>query len=165
MRSQSKTRRPRPTEGPAGEKRQDHLGFVSRGCETTAKHVRSIKKEATRQPATAFLRPYTPEWARHSKGKARRLSPGGVLFLPRRSSTPGAETKHPQSRLIQDRWFGVSACRGGTMCEQCGEIDGKIARYRRIMMSIGDEVTIERFKEVIADLEAQKLALHTEQEQ
>ena len=41
------------------------------------------------------------------------------------------------------------------MCEQCGEIDGKIARYRRIMMSIGDEVTIERFKEVIADLEAQ----------
>jgi hypothetical protein len=100
-----------------------------------------------------------------SKGKARRLSPGGVLFLPRRSSTPGAETKQPQSRLIQDRWFGVSACRGGTMCEQCGEIDGKIARYRRIMMSIGDEVTIERFKEVIADLEAQKLALHTEQEQ
>ena len=51
------------------------------------------------------------------------------------------------------------------MCKQCVEIDGRIARYRRVMMSIGDEVTIERFKEVIADLEAKKLALHSEQQQ
>ena len=72
MRSQSKTRRPWPTEGPAGEKRQDHLGFVSRGCETTAKHVRSIKKEATRQPATAFLRILTHT---HRNGPVQRRSP------------------------------------------------------------------------------------------
>ena len=51
------------------------------------------------------------------------------------------------------------------MCEQCVEIDERIARYRRIMLSISDDVTIERFKEGVADLEAKKLALHPESEQ
>lgn len=51
------------------------------------------------------------------------------------------------------------------MCEQCVEIDEKIGRYRRIVLSITDDVTIERFKEVVADLEAKKLALHAEEDQ
>ena len=51
------------------------------------------------------------------------------------------------------------------MCEQCVEIDEKIGRYRRIMLSITDDVTIEQFKEVVADLEAKKLALHAEEDQ
>lgn len=49
------------------------------------------------------------------------------------------------------------------MCEQCVEIDERIARYRK-MLSISDDVTIERHKEVVVDLETKKLALHPENE-
>jgi hypothetical protein len=49
------------------------------------------------------------------------------------------------------------------MCDKCVEIDKKIARYRRILLSIGDQVTADRTKELITDLEAQKAALHPEQ--
>ena len=49
------------------------------------------------------------------------------------------------------------------MCEKCVEIDKSIVRYQRILLSIGDQVTIDRTKELIADLEARKIALHPEQ--
>jgi hypothetical protein len=49
------------------------------------------------------------------------------------------------------------------MCEKCVEIDQTIERYRKIQRSIGDPVTIDRAKELIAELEAQKVALHPEQ--
>jgi len=45
------------------------------------------------------------------------------------------------------------------------EIDKTIERYRRILLAIGDQVTIDRTREVIADLKAQKIALHSEQSQ
>jgi hypothetical protein len=48
------------------------------------------------------------------------------------------------------------------MCEKCVEIDKNIERYRRIQRTIGDQVTIDRTKELIADLVAQKAALHPE---
>ncbi len=48
------------------------------------------------------------------------------------------------------------------MCEKCVEIDKAIDRYRNIQRSIGDQVTVDRTKELIADLEAQKVALHPE---
>jgi hypothetical protein len=48
------------------------------------------------------------------------------------------------------------------MCEKCAEIDKTIARYRRIQRSIGDEVTVDRAKELIADLMAQKAEIHLE---
>jgi hypothetical protein len=51
------------------------------------------------------------------------------------------------------------------MCEKCIEIDQTIERYRKILRSIGDQVTVDRAKELIAELEAQKVALHPEQEQ
>jgi hypothetical protein len=51
------------------------------------------------------------------------------------------------------------------MCEKCEEIDKTIVRYQRILLSIGDQVTIDRTKELIADLESQKVALHPEQTQ
>jgi len=51
------------------------------------------------------------------------------------------------------------------MCEKCVEIDKTIERYRRILLSIGDQITIDRTKEMIADLAAQKAALHPEQAQ
>ena len=49
------------------------------------------------------------------------------------------------------------------MCEKCNNIDKTIERYRRILLAIGDQLTIDRTKEMIADLEARKAALHPEQ--
>jgi len=49
------------------------------------------------------------------------------------------------------------------MCEKCTEIDKTLERYRRILHAIGDQVTIDRTREMIGDLEAQKAALHPEQ--
>ena len=51
------------------------------------------------------------------------------------------------------------------MCEKCEEIDKTIVRYQRILLSIGDQVTIDRTKELIADLEARKAVLHPKQPQ
>jgi hypothetical protein len=48
------------------------------------------------------------------------------------------------------------------MCDKCVEIDRLIDRYRKIQRSIGDQVTVDRTKELIADLKAQKAALHPE---
>jgi hypothetical protein len=49
------------------------------------------------------------------------------------------------------------------MCEKCVEIDETIARYQKIQRSIGDPVTVDRAKELIAELQEQKAALHPEQ--
>ena len=51
------------------------------------------------------------------------------------------------------------------MCDKCDELDKKIAHYRRIRLSIGDQITIERIEELIGDLQAQKATLHPEQKQ
>jgi hypothetical protein len=49
------------------------------------------------------------------------------------------------------------------MCEKCVEIDKTIERYRVIILSIGDPITVDRARELITDLEAQKVDLHPEQ--
>jgi hypothetical protein len=49
------------------------------------------------------------------------------------------------------------------MCEKCVEIDKNIERYRRIQRTIGDRATIDRTKELIVELVAEKAALHPEQ--
>jgi hypothetical protein len=48
------------------------------------------------------------------------------------------------------------------MCEKCDEIDKTIQRYRNIQRTILDQVTIDRVKELISDLQAQKATLHPE---
>ena len=48
------------------------------------------------------------------------------------------------------------------MCEKCVEIDKNIERYRLIQRTIADQVTVDRAKELIAELVAQKAALHPE---
>lgn len=50
------------------------------------------------------------------------------------------------------------------MCEKCVEIDKTVERYRKILMSIGDQFTIDRVKELLAELQVEKLALHPENE-
>jgi hypothetical protein len=56
-----------------------------------------------------------------------------------------------------------SATRKLPMCEKCIEIDKKIGQYRKIAFSLNDQLTIDRIKTLIAELEAQKAALHPEQ--
>jgi hypothetical protein len=46
------------------------------------------------------------------------------------------------------------------MCELCHEIDIEIARYRRLANGINDRHVIERLFSLIADLAAEKSALH-----
>ena len=48
------------------------------------------------------------------------------------------------------------------MCEKCDEIDCKIERYRHVQRTILDQITVDRAKELIDELEAQKAALHPE---
>ena len=55
--------------------------------------------------------------------------------------------------------------RQNLMCEKCVEIDKRLERYRRLLLGLGDQVTVDRAKELIADLQAQKIALHPEQKQ
>ena len=50
------------------------------------------------------------------------------------------------------------------MCEKCAELDGRIKRYRWIVASISDQLTITRIKELIAKLEAGKAELHPKQQ-
>jgi hypothetical protein len=49
------------------------------------------------------------------------------------------------------------------MCDKCAELDKKIEHYRRMLLSIGDQITIERIEALIADLKTQKATLHPEQ--
>jgi hypothetical protein len=51
------------------------------------------------------------------------------------------------------------------MCDKCAELDKKIEHYSRIRLSIGDQITVERIKELIGDLQSQKATLHPEQKQ
>jgi hypothetical protein len=50
------------------------------------------------------------------------------------------------------------------MCGKCLEIDKTIERFRQVKQSISDQLTVERAQEVIADLEAKKVALHPERQ-
>ena len=48
------------------------------------------------------------------------------------------------------------------MCDKCVELDGKIEHYERIRLSIGDQVTVDRIKELVAEMNAQKAKFHPE---
>ena len=50
------------------------------------------------------------------------------------------------------------------MCDKCAELDGKIEHYERIRLSIGDQVTVDRIKELVAEMNAQKAKFHPEKE-
>ena len=51
------------------------------------------------------------------------------------------------------------------MCDKCAELDKRIEHYERMLLSIGDQITVERIAALIADLQAQKATLHPEQKQ
>jgi hypothetical protein len=51
------------------------------------------------------------------------------------------------------------------MCDKCAKLDKKIEHYETMLVSIGDRVTVERLMALVAELQAQKAALHPEQKQ
>jgi hypothetical protein len=65
------------------------------------------------------------------------------------------------------RWWAVVTMmgprKGGTdmMCETCAELDKKIERYERAVVSVA--VTVERLMAMVKDLREQKAALHPEE--
>jgi len=42
------------------------------------------------------------------------------------------------------------------MCDKCAELEKKIERYRRLTFSITDQLTIDRFNQLVKDAEAEK---------
>ena len=50
------------------------------------------------------------------------------------------------------------------MCDNCVELDRKLARYERLSKSISDQLTIDRINELVKQIKAQKAALHPQQE-
>jgi hypothetical protein len=61
--------------------------------------------------------------------------------------------------------MGPRKCGTDMMCEKCAELDEKIERCERVVVSVGDRVTVERIMAMIEDLQAQKAALHPEDQQ
>jgi hypothetical protein len=51
------------------------------------------------------------------------------------------------------------------MCEKCVELDSKIEHYQRMASRISDQAMLAGIKELIERMQAQKAALHPEQEQ
>jgi len=51
------------------------------------------------------------------------------------------------------------------MCNKCDELDKKIGHYEKMLLAIGDSLTVDRLKAMIADLQAQKATLHPESKQ
>jgi hypothetical protein len=50
------------------------------------------------------------------------------------------------------------------MCDQCIQLDKKIERYQRLASAVADELTLERLRELVREMRAQKTALHPEQQ-
>jgi hypothetical protein len=51
------------------------------------------------------------------------------------------------------------------MCDECARLDKKIERYEKMIVSIGDRVTVNRLMAMVENLRAPKAALHPEQKQ
>jgi hypothetical protein len=54
---------------------------------------------------------------------------------------------------------------GRRQCVKSVRRSKTLERYRRILLAIGDHITIERTREMIGDLEARKVALHPDESQ
>jgi hypothetical protein len=50
------------------------------------------------------------------------------------------------------------------MCEKCNELDSKIQHYERMRLAIADQVTMDRIKELVAEMRGQKASIHAERE-
>jgi len=48
------------------------------------------------------------------------------------------------------------------MCDICDQLDEKIEHYKKVRAAMTDQLTVERITALIAELEAEKTALHPE---
>lgn len=51
------------------------------------------------------------------------------------------------------------------MCDKCIQLDKKIEHYERLASGMADELTLERLRESVREMRAQKTALHPGQGQ
>jgi hypothetical protein len=51
------------------------------------------------------------------------------------------------------------------MCDRCSELDGKIEHHSRLASRITDQATLDGIRELIERMNAEKAALHPEQQQ
>jgi hypothetical protein len=52
---------------------------------------------------------------------------------------------------------------GDAMCEKCVDLDKRIEHYQRMTLAISDQLTVERIKELIGELQAEKTGLHPQE--
>jgi hypothetical protein len=48
------------------------------------------------------------------------------------------------------------------MCDKCDALDKKIEHYERLRSAINDEITVDRIKQLVAEMRARKSELHPE---
>jgi hypothetical protein len=48
------------------------------------------------------------------------------------------------------------------VCEKCEAIDERIAHYKRLARAITDPLMLERIRDLISQMDAEKAALHPE---
>jgi hypothetical protein len=48
------------------------------------------------------------------------------------------------------------------MCDICDQLDEKIEHYKKVRAAMTDQLAVERITALIAELEAEKTALHPE---
>ena len=91
--------------------------------------------------------------------------------VPASPERPNDKSKHPRQgkttgtnlRSTRRTVHGPTLARmRATMCSQCEEIDAKIKRLRDIATRLLDQQTLEGSARLVAELEAQKAALHPE---
>jgi hypothetical protein len=46
------------------------------------------------------------------------------------------------------------------MCDKCAELEKKIERYERIRSAINDQLTVDRIKALVAEMQSLKATLH-----
>jgi hypothetical protein len=68
----------------------------------------------------------------------------------------------PSSGQRRQSWPPSREC-GSSMCQKCIELDKRIGRLKRIAAQLLDPATVEAAAQLVAEMEAQKKALHPEQ--
>ena len=61
--------------------------------------------------------------------------------------------------VLLSAWFNVVS-----MCDNCAELDVTIEHYEWTRLSIGDQLTVDRIKELVAEMNAKKAKFHPENE-
>jgi hypothetical protein len=46
------------------------------------------------------------------------------------------------------------------MCDKCAELDGKIEHYQRLSRMVTDQAVLDAIKQLVTQMNAEKVALH-----